>query len=167
MEIIGIFYGTTSGNSGAIVEELEFCLKKEPYEVFNVKDGIESMSQFTNLILISPTYGVNELQEDWEKEFENLKKIDFSNKFVGIIGLGNQLAFGESYAGAMKILYDAVIASNGKIIGLTSTDGYKFKESHSVIDNKFVGLALDEYNDDDLTPDRIFEWVTDIKKEFK
>ena len=49
MEKIGIFYGTTSGKTGAIIEEIEFNLRKNDYEVRNVADGIK-LVKFTILL---------------------------------------------------------------------------------------------------------------------
>lgn len=166
MKKIGIFYGTTSGMTQGIVDELEFYLKNHEYYVFNVKDGIEDINNYSNLIFISPTYGVGELQKDWENVFNAFKKIDFKNKVIGIVSLGNQLAFGESFAESMRIIYDVVSENNGKIVGFTSPEGYLFKESKAVINEKFVGLAIDEHNDSDITPERISNWINSIKKDF-
>ncbi|MGL4904997.1 MAG: flavodoxin domain-containing protein, partial [Cetobacterium sp.] len=135
MKKIGIFYGTTSGITAGIVDEIEFYLKKVDYEVFDVADGIDQMSQLENLILVSPTYGVGELQKNWENVYEEFKNIDFSGKVVGIVGVGNQFAFGESYVGAMRKLYDVVEKNKGKVVGFTSTEGYKYEETEAVIDN--------------------------------
>ncbi|MGL5377216.1 MAG: flavodoxin [Cetobacterium sp.] len=166
MKKIGIFYGTTSGITAGIVDEIEFYLKKVDYEVFDVADGIDQMSQLENLILVSPTYGVGELQKNWENVYEEFKNIDFSGKVVGIVGVGNQFAFGESYVGAMRKLYDVVEKNKGKIVGFTSTEGYKYEETEAVIDNMFIGLALDESNQDNETPDRIKAWIEEIKPLF-
>lgn len=166
MKKIGVFYGTTSGTTLGVVDELEFYLRKDNYEVYNVADGISSLSEYENLILITPTYGVGELQADWENIFEEFSKIDFSDKVVGIIGLGSQYAFGESFVGGMKVLYDVIINNGGKVVGFTSTEGYHYEESESVIDNKFIGLAIDEGNQGDYTPERIENWVVQIKPEF-
>lgn len=166
MKKIGIFYGTTSGITAGIVDEIEFYLRGEEYEVFDVANGIDEMENFENLILVSPTYGVGELQKDWENVYDKLKSLDFTNKIVGIVGVGNQFAFGESYAGAMRKLYDAVIDKGAKVVGFTSTEGYSYEETESVIDNKFVGLALDESNQDNETPDRIKAWIEEIKPLF-
>lgn len=162
MKKIGIFYGTTSGRTGSIVEEIEFCLKKTEYSVFNVKDGVKGILDFENLIFVTPTYGVGELQSDWNKHLEELKMIDFSGKTVALVGLGDQFLFGESFVGALKVLYDIIIAAGGKVIGFTDITGYHFKECDAIVDNQFVGLALDEHRQDDLTPDRIFFWVKSI-----
>lgn len=166
MEKIGIFYGTTSGKTGAIIEEIEFNLRKDDYEVRNVVDGIKGIEEFKNLILVSPSYGVGELQDDWLDVFDEFKQVDFTGKVVGIVGLGNQYAFGETFVGAMRHLYDAVIERGAKVVGFTSIEGYHYEECESVIDDMFVGLALDEANQDDETPERIETWVNDIKKSF-
>ena len=44
-----------------------------------------------------------------------------------------------------------------------STDGYTFDDSESVVDGKFVGLALDEVNEDNKTDERIDAWVAEIQ----
>ena len=97
MNKIGIFYGTSGSTTLGIVDELEFQLRKENYQTYNVKDGIEAMKDYDNLILVTPTYGVGELQPHWQKQYETLSKMDFHGKVVGLIGLGNQFAFGESF----------------------------------------------------------------------
>lgn len=166
MKKIGVFYGSTSGNTTAIVDEVEFYLRKEEYEVINVADGIKGIENYENLILITPTYGVGELQADWEAVSSDLRKIDFSNKRVGIIGLGNQFAFGESFVGGMRVLYDIVTQNNGIVVGMTKDEGYKYEETNAVIDGNFVGLAIDESNQGSQTPEKIEAWIEEIKKYF-
>ncbi len=166
MEKIGVFYGTNSGKTAAIADEVDFNLRKDDCEIFNVADGIENIDEFKNLILITPTYGVGELQDDWENLVPQLEKIDFSGKKIGIIGLGNQFAFGESFVGGMRKLYDIVSKNGGEVIGFTSIKGYSYEESDAVIGDQFVGLALDENYQDDETPERVKNWITEIKKYF-
>ena len=166
MKKIGVFYGTTTGITTGIVDEVEFYLRKDEHEVYNVADGIDELPNYENLILITPTYGVGELQVHWAKVADKLKTIDFTGKKVGLIGLGNQFAFGESFIGAIKILYDIVVKNGGEVIGFTSTDGYMFQESEAVVDGKFVGLAIDEGNQGDYTPERIENWLNEIKPHF-
>ena len=166
MKKIGIFYGTTSGITTGIVDEVEYYLRKDDYEVHNVADGIDTMSDYENLILVTPTYGVGELQVHWAKIADKMKTIDFTGKAVGLIGLGNQFAFGESFVGAIRVLYDIVTKNGGKVVGFTSTEGYRFEESEAVIDGKFVGLAIDEGNQGDYTPEKIEKWLEEIKPLF-
>ena len=59
----------------------------------------------------------------------------------------------------MKELYDAAEAAGATMVGSVSTDGYTYDDSDSVVDGKFVGLALDDVNEDDKTDDRIDAWI--------
>ena len=86
---------------------------------------------------------------------------------VGLVGLGNQFAFGESFCGGIRHLYDVIVKKGAKVVGFTSTDGYHYEETSIIEDGKFIGLALDEENQANLTPKRIGDWITEIKKEFK
>lgn len=66
----------------------------------------------------------------------------------------------------MGILESKISELGGKTVGYWSTDGYEFNESQAVRNGKFVGLALDEDNQADLTDERISDWVTQLKDEF-
>lgn len=167
MEKIGIFYTTGTKTTVGVVDEIDFYLKRDEHYIFDIKNGIDELKNFNNLILVSPTYGVGELHPFWKKYLNEIEKIDFSGKVVGLVGLGNQLAFGESFCGGIRFLYDAITKNGGKIVGYTSTEGYHYEETTIVEDDKFIGLALDETNQAKLTPKRIEAWVNDIKKEFK
>ena len=59
--------------------------------------------------------------------------------------------------------YNAVKQAGANVIGAVATDGYTFDDSESVVDGKFVGLALDEVNEDSKTDERIDNWVAEIK----
>ena len=62
-------------------------------------------------------------------------------------------------------LYNAAKEAGAKVIGQVSTDGYTYDDSEAVVDGQFVGLALDEVNEDDKTDERIDAWVAAIKPE--
>jgi len=165
MNKIGLFYGTTGGRTTGIVDEFDFNLRDE-VEIFDVANGIEKIKEFENLILVTPSYGFGELEAHWEAVIEDFKKIDLTGKTLALVGLGSQTTFGESFVGALEILYKIITKNGGKIIGLTSTDGYHFEECDAIVEGKFMGLVLDEENQDDMTPDRIYDWLEVIKKEF-
>lgn len=63
----------------------------------------------------------------------------------------------------MSEIYNAVKQAGANVIGAVATDGYTFDDSESVVDGKFVGLALDEVNEDSKTDERIDDWVAEIK----
>jgi flavodoxin I len=47
-------------------------------------------------------------------------------------------------------------------VGAVDTDGYSFDDSEAVVDGKFVGLPLDDVNEDDKTDTRIEAWIAEI-----
>ena len=55
--------------------------------------------------------------------------------------------------------------AGAKVVGQVSTDGYTYDDSEAVVDDHFVGLALDEVNEDDKTDERIDAWVKEIQPE--
>lgn len=63
----------------------------------------------------------------------------------------------------MAELYNVAKNVGACVIGGVSTNVYTFDESESVVDGKFVGLALDEVNEDNKTDERINAWVAEIQ----
>jgi hypothetical protein len=69
--------------------------------------------------------------------------------------------------GGMAQLYSTVKDLNCKIVGSVDIESYEFEESDAVVDGKFIGLALDEESQGDLSEERINKWVEQISKELK
>ena len=65
----------------------------------------------------------------------------------------------------MGELYNGIRESGARFIGSVATDGYTFDDSEAVIDGKFIGLPLDDINEDDQTDSRIEAWLADITPE--
>jgi flavodoxin I len=53
-----------------------------------------------------------------------------------------------------------------KIVGQVDPSGYEFEESEAILDGQFIGLALDEDFEPELTDKRISGWVSQISGEF-
>lgn len=107
------------------------------------------------------------IQDDWETFYDNeLDSIDFSGKKVAYFGEGDQDGYADSFQDAMGMLEEKIAELGGETAGYWSTEGYSFSESKAVRDGKFVGLALDEDNQSELTEERIKRWVAQLKQEF-
>lgn len=65
----------------------------------------------------------------------------------------------------MGIMYAAVRKSNAQLIGTWSAGDYDFNSSRALVDGQFVGLAIDDDNQDDMTDTRIRKWVDELKSE--
>ena len=101
------------------------------------------------------------MQDDWYDGINVLKNADLSGKTVAIFGCGDSESYSDTFCGAMKEIYDA--AQGAKIIGSVPTEGYTFDDSDAVVDGEFIGLALDDVNEDDKTEGRIDAWLDSIK----
>lgn len=163
MKKVGIFYGSDSGNTQTICEKI--ASKLGDAELIDVaKASKEQLQSFDNLILASSTYGSGDLQTDWEDFIGSLSEADFAGKTIALVGLGDQDTYSDTFCDSLYHLYDK--AKGGKIIGQTSVDGYTFDDSKAIEGGKFVGLAIDEDNQDDLTESRLEAWVNEIKSQF-
>ncbi len=162
MKKIGLIYGSSTGNTENVVQKLTDILGSDNLEVKEVSQtNHEEISSYDKLILASSTWGAGDLQSDWEEFETQLDGIDFSDKTVALLGLGDQKRFGDTFCEALSLLHDKTQDAN--IVGQTSTQGYNYKSSNSVINNKFIGLAIDEDNQGELTTKRLESWVNNIK----
>ncbi len=164
MEKIGLFYGSDTGTTEEIIKILKesFTLEIDIFNISNSKK--EDIESYDKLILASPTWGDGDLQSDWEDFENNLENIDFSNKTVALIGLGDQEDYSDTFCNALGHLYKYV--KNANIIGQTSTDGYEFEDSTAVVNDEFIGLVLDDVNQENLTKARIENWVKLVETKF-
>lgn len=117
------------------------------------------------LLLGSSTWGAGDLQDDWYDFIGKLKNENLSGKLVGLFGCGDSGSYPDTFCDAMGHLYDDLSGTGCRFIGACDTAGYSFDSSEAVRDGKFVGLALDETNEDDRTAERIAAWVETLKKE--
>lgn len=168
MAKIGLFYGSTTGNTETAAETIQAEFGGDDIvELHNIADAdLSELQDYDFLILGSPTWNIGELQSDWEGCFDELDDLDFSGKKVAYFGVGDQIGYGDNFQDAMGILEEKVSSLGGQTVGYWPVDGYDFSESKAVKNGKFVGLALDDDNQDDLTEERIQKWVVQLKSEF-
>ena len=164
MNKIGLFYGSTIGNTEGVAETIAEKIGKENVDLFNISSSSkEDMENYDTLIFGTSTWNDGQLQDDWEGYLSTLEEIDFSNKTVALFGLGDQFGYGDYFVNGMGALYDAIIEKGAKVVGQWSTESYDYEESKAERDGMFVGLPLDEDNESDLTEERIEKWVALIK----
>ncbi len=169
MTKIGIFFGTDTGNTRRIAKDiatkLGSAIAAKPVNVRNA--SVTDMQAYDILILGTPTYGEGLLPglstgnatESWEEFLPTLVGQSFSGTKVAIYGLGNQKTYPNEFVDAMFYLYEQFKDCNATIIGDWDTEGYQFKASKAVVNERFVGLVLDQENQKDQTPDRLDTWL--------
>ncbi len=162
MATTAIFYGSTTGNTEAAAEKIRENLGEA--DVINIGSAeLDTLTAYDNIIIGVSTWGVGDLQDDWEMIADNLSSLNLSGKKVAFFGTGDQESYPDSFVDAIGILYDALHNSKAQFIGEWPTESYEFEKSKAVRDGKFIGLALDDDNQPELTDHRIKEWVESIK----
>ncbi len=168
MSKIGLFYGSTTGKTESAAEMIQQELGGEDvvtmHEISEVEDS--DFDDYENLIIGCPTWDIGELQADWGGYYDELDNIDFSGKKVAYFGTGDQVGYSENFQDAMGMIEEKISEQGGTTVGHWSTDGYEFESSKAVKSGKFVGLALDEDNQSELSDERIKKWVAQLKSEF-
>jgi flavodoxin I len=169
MAKVGIFFGTDTGNTRRIAKDIATALGSavaaKPVNIRNA--GVTDLLAYDILILGTPTYGEGQLPglstgnatTSWEEFLPTLAGQDFSGKKVAIYGLGNQKSYPAEFVDAVFYLYEQFKQCGATMIGAWDTEGYNFQASKAVIDGSFVGLALDQENQQDLTPGRLDIWL--------
>ncbi len=168
---IGLIYGSDTGMTEEVVGSIVDSWTASEIEVIEAHSVSKSdFERFDKLILGLSTWYDGDLQSDWEDYYNReFQDIDFTGKTVAIFGLGDQYGYGEYFVDGVGILAQVVLKNGGKLIGKWPNKDYDFDESKAQIEgNKdyFYGLALDEDNEPDKTPERLEKWLKQIKSEF-
>ena len=102
MNEIGIIYGSDTGNTEDVVKRLSTLLGTEKSDLIDVSNtNVDEISSYNKLILASSTWGDGDLQADWEDFETKLEEIDFKDKTVALIGLGDQEGYEDTFCNSI------------------------------------------------------------------
>ena len=165
---LGIFYGTTTGSTEEVAEEISSVLGESLVTACeNIEDlELDDLQGYDVLVLGVPTWDVGELPYDWAILYENLENYDFTNTKIVMFGLGDQAGYPETFLDAMGIVYRGFL-DRGAVGGggFWPTEPYTFTGSLATYEDKFCGLAIDHDNESGMTDERVEEWCDQIKRE--
>lgn len=163
--LIGIFFGSDTGNTEKLARMIQRQFGEDLSDVFDISDSSkEDIERYDKLIFGISTWYYGEPQCDWDLFLPIFKEINFFGKQVAIFGCGDQEDYSEYFCDAMSILYKIALNNGATIVGLWSTSGYNFNTSKSIVhNNKFVGLAIDEDRQPEMTINRVQSWVNQIR----
>ena len=168
MKIIGIFYGSSSGNTEGVAKQIQAEFGADNAQVFDVaKATKDDLEKFDNLIFGTSTWGFGELQDDFDGFMKQIEAANLSGKTVALFGCGDQESYSDTCVDGMGLVWQSLQGKGCNIVGQTSTEGYSYSNSQSDVEGKFVGLAIDENNQSDQTADRVKAWVEVLKHAFK
>ena len=106
MKKVGIFYGSTTGATEGVAETIAARLGVASEDIRNVgTTKVDEVDKYDVLLLGSSTWGIGELQDDWNDFLDKLKAKNLSGKTVAIFGCGDSASFGGSFCDAIGIIY--------------------------------------------------------------
>ncbi len=166
MKKIGVFYGSNTGMTAEVAEEIAALLGVAKEDVHNVsKSAPSEVAPYDVLLLGTSTWGNGELQDDWYDFIDGLEALDLKGKKIALFGCGDE-TMRDTFCGAIGELYNRLQKTGASFIGAFDANVYDFDNSPAFIDGVYVGLCLDQVNKEELTAPRIKEWVAKIKTEF-
>ena len=144
MAKIGIFYGSSTGNTELVAEKIKVLFGSDAADTCNIDAASkEEIEEYDYIIFGTSTWGIGDPQDDWEDFIDILTEMSFNKKKVALFGLGDQVSYTNSFVDGMGAIYDAIY-DRVDIVGAWPTNGYTFNESAAVKNDKFVGLAIDK-----------------------
>ncbi len=159
---IAIVYGSSVGNTRFVAEKIQAHFPEArliPAETAT----IEQLEKYKLLILGTSTWGMGQLQDDFETFTERFVTMDLSKKYIALFGLGDQQTYPDTFCNGMGMLFELLSEKKTHFVGEWPADDYDFSESKAFRDGRFIGLPLDEDNEPDLTDSRITAWAKQVK----
>lgn len=176
MSDIAIYFGTDSGTTRLIAKKIAKKLGPEQaMKPLNInRTSVETFLAQDKMILGTPTYGEGILPGgstgitagSWEEFLESLDAHRLDGKRIALYGTGDQEKYGEFFVDAMYLLYERFTELGATLIGGCDPNGYTFEKSKSLVDGRFIGLALDNHTQSALTDERIDRWLDECLPEF-
>lgn len=164
MKSIAIIYGSSTENTKRAAEKITEVMATFSPTLVDIYDGDEQPFLTHDVLIMGvSTWGVQDLQDDWNDFYPKLEKLDLSGKTVAIFGMGDASIYPSSFVDAVGILYEIVKKKGATVVGQVSPEGYDFEYSRALVDDMFVGLPLDDDTEPELTDERIAAWVEQLK----
>lgn len=167
MTKIGLFYGgSAKGSTHKVAALIKDALGKSNVDIHNIADVKPAdIDKYEFLILGTSAWGIGDMHRDWEMFIDDLTEINFEGKKVALFGLGDQKLYPESFVDGMGTIY-CRLPDKKSVVGFWPIKGYEFYFSSAEKDGEFVGLAIDDDTQPELTEERVKKWAAILKKEF-
>ncbi len=167
---IGIFCASAGGNSMRVAQELADAFEVD--EIINMEEDFDEVSQLLEhdvLFIGSSTWGQGDVHHSWVDPLFEIASddIDFGGKTVAFFGAGDSKKHGEHFCSALGKLHKVFADAGAKPLGFVPKDEYSYEFSLAEIDGKLCGLAIDEHNESPKTPQRIEQWIEQLKYELQ
>ena len=173
MSKIGIFFAPAKGSTATVANAIADKIGHNKADLILIDNDTEinKLDDYEKIIFGISTVGKDNWDNDylevgWDSFFQKLDKADISNKTIAIFGLGNHILYPNHFVDSMGHLGKKIIEMGGNLIGYCNKDGYEFTDSEAIINNEFIGLPIDMDNEEELTDQRIDNWLKSFKSQF-
>lgn len=161
---IGIYYGSTSGNTQEVAENIAKKLDIDSADIHDVAKANADFSTYDTVLFGASTLGYGDLQDDWDDYIDKVKGANLEGKKVALFGCGDSVSYSDTFCDAIGKIYNAIKDKGCQLIGQVGVEGYTYDGSEAIVNGQFIGLPIDNDNEYDQTEQRIACWTEDLKK---
>jgi len=174
MARVGIFYGTSTGSTEDVADQIKDAFGDDadgPFDIEALEGSVkDDFEKFDAIVCGTPTWNTGADTErsgtGWDEiYYTSMPELNVEGKHVAVFGCGDQSSYAENFADATGELHDVLQNLGGKLFGYTSQEGYEHEDSKSIRGDQFCGLLCDAVNQDELTGERVQNWVSQLKDE--
>jgi flavodoxin long chain len=174
MSKTALYYSPVGGNVNRVANMLGEIIGIDKVDIIPVKEVEKGdLDKYNKIILIGSTVGADHwnnetIVDEWPEFFSKNMEINFEQKKFAIVGLGNSFLYPDHFADGMAVLHDRLTKQNAKVLGKVEKTGYDFTDSEALDDEGFFcGLPIDEDNEEELTAERLENWIALLKPDFE
>lgn len=165
MKKIGIFYGSTTGNTETVARQIAADLNVADQDIYDVsKTAPSAVGPYDVILMGCSTWGDGDMQEDMHDFIDGLSAVDLSGKMGALFGCGDE-SMTETFCNAVGEMYDKLSKTGLKYIGQFNSDGFEYDHSEAVRNGHAVGLMIDNVNHPELTDAKISSWTDEIRQQ--
>lgn len=173
MKKIGLFYAPGKGSTEKVAQKVIGKIGSDHIDLHLISENttIAELEKYDKLVFGISTVG----RDNWDAAYSKIgwdflvpkiAQAKLSGKTVAIFGLGNHIMYPDNFVDSMGVLAESLKTAGANIVGSTNANDYDFDDSQAVIDDKFVGVAIDEDNNEEDTDERLDKWIELIKPNF-
>ena len=160
LKSIGIFYGSSTGTTSDLAQKIASALGVDSANVMDVANAdAAAAAKYDVLLLGSSTWGLGDLQDDWESFLPKLKGENLSGKKVGLFGCGDASSYSDTFCAALGTIKAELANTGCTFIGAYPAEGYNYDETTAEENGQLIGLCVDDANESDQTEARMERWI--------
>ncbi len=168
---IGLFYGSFFGNTERAAHEVKRVLESLASVHVDIASigsvQTSALLNYDKLLLGISTWDIGEWQYDWDAKRKALAALDMRGRVVALFGTGDQRTYASTFQDALGSLAKLMRTRGAQLVGLWPDQGYEHDAVEAIENGYFLGLALDNDNQEDLTQSRIERWCAQLVGEFR